>query len=268
MDSGSYVPSQSGQTGPAPSTPGGAGPQPLPPASPYGAPFPPAPSQPQRPRKNWTPCYITACVSLLILAAVLIALTLYLGKKFGGSFFGDVMSFGVKMQELQSTVASTPLESIREQAQPVTVAELATNPGTYAGQWLAVTGTLIAEPTQSSSQTSFGPASSGMNGMMYQLSPGVIMIDISGAPAVAHAGDTVTGYGQALELNMGELTKLPVVGQAMQQEMQKDPALQQSLQMQFIIAKVVELVSTAAPAAPDGDAATFTPSAETQPPPS
>ncbi len=116
MDTGSTAPQQPDQFKPAPPTPGGAGLQSPPPAAPYSAPYASAPPPASRPRKNWTPCYVSACVGLLLVLALSVWLAIWAGKQFGGSFIGDVMSFGVKMQEAQTTVASTAIESIKAEA--------------------------------------------------------------------------------------------------------------------------------------------------------
>jgi hypothetical protein len=193
-------------------------------------------------------------------------LAITLGKKFGGSLIGDVMSFGMKMQEAQSTVASTAIESIKADAKPVDADELTAHPEAYIDQWVALTGALIAEPSQSQGQANFGPAGSGFNGMAYPMEERVIVFDSSGAPAVAHANDTVTAYGKVLELNMNDITKMPFVGKLMEQEMQKDPSLQGNLKMYFIIAKQVDLVSTATPAPATEGSQPYEPSQETTPP--
>ncbi len=131
---------------------------------------------------------------------------------------------------------------------PVTADELVAHPEAYRDQWVAITGVLISEPSQSRGQTSYGPASGGFDGMAYPLSESVIVFDTSGAPAVAHMGDTVTGYGKVLELDMSEMTQMPFVGRLMEDEMKNDPELQGKLKIHFVVAKQVELVSSAAPA--------------------
>lgn len=218
---------------------------------PYGAPFQPgypSSASADKPRRNWTPCYIAACLFLLLALAGAVTLAIWAGQHLGQGVFGSVFSLGMRMDELQKDVSATPIESIKSAATPASMQEVRANPADYTGKWVVLDGTLIDEPSKSQGSVSLGGASQNIEAMHYPVEPPVVILDISGNPAVAHKGDTIRAYGKGMLWDFSAIGELPFVGQAIKEGMQNDPQLQGITSVYFFFAKQVEPV----PAAPAG----------------
>lgn len=183
-----------------------------------------------------------ACLFLVLALAGAVGLAIWAGQHLGQGIFGSVFSLAARMQELQKDVSATPLESIKGSATPATVDEVRAKPGDYAEQWLELEGTLTGEPSKSEGNISLGGTSQNMEAMMYPVDPPVVILDISGTPAVAHQGDTIRAYGKGMVWDFSNISELPFVGQAIEEGIKNDPQLKGQTAVYFFIAKQVELV--------------------------
>lgn len=194
---------------------------------------PPPPPASQRKGFNWLACCGITCLVLLILGVLLF---------FGcWNFIKPFYSMGVGMAKVSEVVQGTDEATVISAAVPVTTAELSAAPQNYSNQWLAVTGTVQSTSAMSNANFSSGNFNSS-NTTPYMLSNSVLVMDMTKAPAVGAAGDTVTAYGQIYVMDLAEVGKIPMVGKALLEEMKKDPQFAGNSKMVFVIAKKVERV--------------------------
>jgi hypothetical protein len=238
---------RAGGTGPG-QAPAPAGlsytPPPQQPQVPYGSPYQPGFTPPEgyaKPRRNWTPCYAAACLVLLLVLAGAIAFAIWAGQHLGKGIFGNVISLATRLNELNRDVSATPLEAIKSSATPATADEIQQRPADFEGRWLVLECKVTSEPTKSEGNFAMGGVSQNIEAMMYPVDAPMVILDISGSPAVAHTGDTIHAFGKIMAWDCSEIGELPFVGKAVEEGMKNDPTLKGQTSVYFFIAKQVEL---------------------------
>lgn len=207
---------------------------------------PPAYSPPPQQKKggfNWLACCGISCGVLLVVTIIVV---LVVGKSCSG-FLGPIMQMGKIAQEIEKTDIAT----IQSSASPVDAASLSADPASFKDQWLAVEG-MLGDESDAMAQSM--KSQSGQDGTAYFISPDILVIDVSNAPPVGDAGDTVRAYGKAVKLDFKEMLKF--MGEEAVKELENDPQMQGHTSFVFVFAKQVDLVATGDPPAapPAGEA--------------
>jgi hypothetical protein len=194
---------------------------------------PPPPPPPQKKGFNWLACCGITCLVLIVIGALL----------FWGcwQFISPFVGMGVEMAQVGESVTSTDITTIRSAAVDVSTTDLVDTTNVFEGQWLALEGEIIGD-FGGSAQFSSGNFNAE-DATQYTLEDNIIVLDMSQAPRVALAGDRLRAYGKIAVMDMGEMGKMPFVGQAIEEEMQKDPEMAKNMRMIFFIAKEVEAVA-------------------------
>jgi hypothetical protein len=184
-----------------------------------------------------------------------IGLAWWAGTRLGKSFFGNVMSLGVRLSELQTEVSNTPLEAVKAKATAAQADQVASSPANYAGKWLALEGTVSGEPFEAPACLALNnPGAPQMNVMAYPLGNRVIVFDIVGPPAAVHQGGTLRAYGKGMVWDLSNLGGMPFLGEAIRQSMRDEPQLQGQTKLFFFLARQAEAVQPPKAAAQDKQA--------------
>ena len=211
--------------------------QPYQPAGGYqGAPPPP----PAKKGFNWLACCGISCAVLLIVGG-LVGFCSY-------RMFQPFFSLGIEMAAMSTRVQETDLATIKAGAVAVTAAELAADPSLYKAQWLELEGEIATSSAFSGSSFSLGDFSSE-DSTNYELVGNIVLMDVTGAPAVGTAGDEIVAYGQCFTWDLMEMEKMPFFGKALVEEIKNDPNMQGQTAYVMFMAKDVSL---AGPTAYDG----------------
>ncbi len=224
MDSTSQEPQGSAP----PPQPNQSGQQQYPPSGAY-APPPPA----QKKGFNWLAfCGITCLVLVIIFGGI--AFYTY-------RFVQPFLNMGLQMESISQNVKATDAATIKAGAISVTPEQLTSDVGSYQGQWLRVEGELALGDAFGSSSFSTGDFSTE-DSTNYILPGNVLVMDVTGAPSVAAAGDTIVAYGQCYGWDLQEMENIPFVGKIIVDEMKNDPNMGGNTKMVFFLAKEVERV--------------------------
>lgn len=193
---------------------------------------PPPPPPPQKKGFNWLACCGITCLVLIVIGALL----------FWGcwQFISPFVGMGVEMAKVGESVTSTDATTIRSAAVDVSTTDLVDTTNVFEDQWLALEGVITGD-FGGGAQFSSG-SFNAEDATQYTLEDNIIVLDMSQAPRVALAGDRLRAYGKIAVMDMTEMEKMPLVGQAIKQEMQNDPEMAKTMKMIFFIAKEVEAV--------------------------
>lgn len=202
--------------------------------TPSGGYAPPPP--PQKKGFNWLACCGITCLVLVIIFGAMG----YCGYR----MMAPVLNMGLQMESISQNVKATDAATIKAGAIPVTPEQLTSDVDSYQGQWLRLEGELALADALSSSSFSTGDFSTE-DSTNYPMPGNVLVMDVTGAPAVGGAGDTIVAYGQCYGWDLQELEKIPFVGKIIVDEMKNDPNLGGNTQMIFFLAKEVERVGVA-----------------------
>jgi hypothetical protein len=151
---------------------------------------------------------------------------------------------GMGVAKLAETVQNTDVLTIQAQATAVDTATLMANPRTYEGQWLALSGTITSGGGNMGGSSFSSGNFNSEDTTQYFLSDGVMVMDVTNSPPVGAAGDMVVAYGQIYVLDFAELSKMPLVGKAIEEEMKKDPQFAGQSLFVFFVAKQVDKVGS------------------------
>lgn len=197
------------------------------------APPPPPPPQ-QKKGFNWLACCGISCLVIVIIGALMAYGCYRMGK--------PMFDMAIQMSSIQSDVTSTDAATIRSAASPVSPDEYKQAPDSFDGQWLAIEGVL----SDGSSIPKFSGNEFDTEGSTQYIVDGdIFVLDFSGAPKVGQSGDTIRAYGKALTWDFSDMSSIPFVGKAIEEEMKKDPSFANQTSFTYFIAKEVELVSSA-----------------------
>jgi hypothetical protein len=223
--------SQDPQGSAPPPQPYQSGQQQYPPPAGYAPPPPP-----QKKGFNWLACCGITCLVLVIIFG---------GMSYCGyRMLAPIINMGFQLESISQNVKSADAATIKASPISVTPEQLASDATLYKGQWLRLEGELASADTFSSSSFSTGDFSTE-DATSYVMSSNILVMDVTGAPAVAGAGDTIVAYGQYYGWDLLELEKIPFVGKIIVDEMKNDPNLGGNTQMIFFLAKEVERVGVA-----------------------
>jgi hypothetical protein len=196
----------------------------------------------------WLMCCGIGC-GVLLLIGIGVGIWAFNWAKSAGESF---TALGEGFEQATADANSISPEEARAQSTPISAADLSAAPGAYEDTWVAVTGELSSSE-MSGSARGFANNPGLEDATSYWIMPNVMVLDVSGTARVGNPGDTVTAYGQPVAMDM---SKLPVVGKMLAEEMKNDPELGGTAMIVFLIANSVEVTAAAgADSADTGDTA-------------
>ena len=212
------------------------------PQQPYGYQQAPPPPAPQKKGFNWLACCGITCLVLVIIVG-------------GVSFcayktFAPLLNPVFEIAKISEEVKSAKMTDIQSDTIEVDTQMLYDNPKDFKGRWLALTGEVIDDDSNST----IG-ADTFTNGEFttFALENNVVLMDISNSASGITTGDQIKAYGQCYGWDLMEIEKAPFFGKEMAAEMRKDPSLAGNTKIIFFMAKGIEVVQVGGGGTPSGD---------------
>jgi hypothetical protein len=187
------------------------------------------------PRKGINWLSIFGIVILVVLIAAVIWLMMIWNQGKDNRLIQAIADLAPGLQDMETQTKA----QIRDQARPITAAELAADPEGWGEQYYVIEGTVSAEGTGTIDENIALNIFSDTKFKGFLLDEAVVLIDVTGEAAAVPDGTVIRGFGKVFSLNIADVWKLPVVGPNLKREFANSGM---SDKVAFFISKGIEVV--------------------------